>query len=124
MSFFKITAQGTLGLVMGFSVVAVMANPVEDAKKAVRAGAASGAHSAASAGHSLAATGKLASGVVAVPFLLGGSVAAGSGAAAAQIGQALMDASGSNAQPLPITDEAISILPPHQALQKPMAPSN
>jgi hypothetical protein len=124
MSFLKVALQGALSVVMVFVAISSIANPVDDAKKAVQAGAASGSHSAASAGHSLAATGKLASGVAAVPLLLGGSVAVGLGTAASQVGKALMDASASNAQPLPITDEAITILPPHQALQKPTAPNN
>ena len=95
------------------------ANPAEHAEKAVRtAGRASG-NASASAGHSLAATGQLASGVVATPIMASGAVATGAGSAAMQAGGALMDSARRPiGTPLPVTDETISILSPNQALQK------
>jgi len=97
-----------------------MANPAEHAEQAIRAGGRASGNAAASAGHSLAASGQLASGVVAIPLLTSGAVATGIGSAAAQAGGSLMNAAVQPiGQPLPITDETVSILPPNKALQQP-----
>lgn len=105
--------------------VAALATPAEQAEKAVQAGGRASGNASASAGHSLAATGQLTSGVIAMPVLASGTVAVGAGSAAVQAGGSLMDAaSRPMGQPLPVSDETISILPPNKALQKPVAPGN
>ncbi len=97
-----------------------LANPAEQATHAIRAGGRASGNAAASAGHSLLATGQLASGVVATPLLASGAVAVGVGSAAAQAGGSLMNAVTSPiGTPLPVTDETVSILPPNKALQQP-----
>ena len=105
---------------MSLYASSVVANPAEQATQAIRAGGRASGNVAASAGHSLAATGQLASGVVATPLLASGAVAAGVGSAAAKTGESLMNAATSPiGTPLPVTDETISILPPNKALQQP-----
>lgn len=102
-----------------------LANPAQQAEKAVRAGGQASGNASASAGHSLAATGQLASGVIATPVLASGVVAVGAGSAAVQAGGSLMDAASRPiGKPLPVTDETVSILPPNKALQKPASPTN
>jgi hypothetical protein len=102
------------------------ATPAQHAQQSVQAGGRASGNSVASAGHSLAATGQLVSGVVAVPFLASGTVALGAGSAAVQAGGASMNAaSRPAAAPLPLTDETISILPPSSAAQpQPTTPQN
>lgn len=103
----------------------VMANPAEQAEKAVQSGTRASGNASASAGHSLAATGQLTSGVIATPVLTSGVIAAGAGSAAIQAGGSLMDAASRPiGKPLPVTDETLSILPPNKALQKPIIPNN
>jgi hypothetical protein len=93
------------------------ATPAQHAQQSVQAGGRASGNSVASAGHSLAATGQLVSGVVAVPFLASGTVALG----AASMNAASRPA----AAPLPLTDETISILPPSSAAQpQPTTPQN
>lgn len=97
-----------------------LANPAEQTGQAVKAAGRASGNAAASVGHSLLATGQLASGVVATPLLASGAVATGVGSAATQAGGSLMNtASSPIGKPLPLTDETISIIPPNQALQKP-----
>lgn len=99
-----------------------LANPAGQIDQAVKAGGLASGHAAASVGHSLLATGQLASGVVATPLLASGAVATGVGSASTQAGGSLMNTAGSPiGKPLPLTDETISIIPPNQALQKPAA---
>lgn len=102
-----------------------MANPAEHADQAVQAGRRTSGNASASAGHSLAATGQLASGVIATPILASGVVAVGAGSAAVQAGSSLMGAATRPVgKPLPVTDETISVLPPNKALQVPSASKN
>lgn len=97
-----------------------LANPAEQTGQAVKAAGRASGNAAASVGHSLLATGQLASGVVATPLLASGAVATGVGSAATQAGGSLMNtASSPIGKPLPLTEETISIIPPNQALQKP-----
>ena len=96
------------------------ANPAGHATEAARAGLRASGNAAASAGHSLAATGQLASGVVATPILASGAMAVGVGSAAVQAGGSLMNAANSPiGTPLPVSEETVSVLPPNQALQQP-----
>jgi len=99
-----------------------MANPVEQLQKAVKSGGQVSSNAAASAGHSLAASGQLASGIVATPLLASGAIAVGVGNAAVQAGGSLMSAATSPiGTPLPVSEETISIIPPNKALQQPAA---
>lgn len=110
-------AMGALAL----WVMSAIANAAEHAEPPRQANG----KAAASAGHSLAATGRLVSGVVAIPFLASGEAAADIGSSALHAGGASMKAASSPAgKPLPITDENLSILPPNKALQQPLAPKN
>ena len=97
-----------------------MADPAEQATQAIRAGGRASGNASASAGHSLAATGQLASGVVATPLLASGAIAVSVGSAALQAGGSLMNTATSPiGSPLPVTDETVSVLPPNKALQQP-----
>lgn len=116
--------NSTVALICFFSLCATtaMANPAEQLQKAVKAGGQASSHAAASAGHSLAATGQLTSGVVATPLLASGAIAVGVGSAAVQAGGSLMNAATHPiGTPLPVTEETVSIIPPNKALQQPAA---
>jgi hypothetical protein len=116
----KITPISMLVCALVLCASNAMANPAEEASQAIRAGGRASGNASASAGHSLAATGQLASGVVATPLLASGAVAVGVGSAALQAGGSLMNAATSPiGTPLPVTDETVSILPPNKALQQP-----
>ena len=111
--------------VLSVFATAVFANPAEQTEKALQAGGRASGNASASAGHSLAATGQLTSGVVATPILASGAVAVSAGSAAMQAGKSLMDAANRRiGEPLPITEESVSILPPNKALQSPAKPNN
>jgi len=98
-----------------------LANPAEHAERAVQAGATASGNASASAGHSLAASGQVTSAVLAVPLMATGVLATGVGSVAAQSGQGLMDAASRPiGEPLPITQENLSVMPPDMALKKPL----
>ena len=108
--------------VFSLCAASAMANPADQMQKAVKTSGQASSNAAASAGHSLVATGQLASGIVATPLLASGAVAVGVGSAAVQAGGSLMGAATSPiGTPLPLTDETISIIPPNRALQQPAA---
>jgi len=110
----------SVACVFSLWAAAAFANPAEQVNQAVQAGGRASGNASASAGHSLAATGQLASGVIATPILASGVLAIGAGSAAVQAGGSLMDAASRPiGTPLPITDETISVLPPNKALQTP-----
>lgn len=76
-------------------------------------------HASASAAHSLAASGQVTSAVLAVPLGLAGELLGGSGAASAAAARDSMRAATTPiGTPLPITDEAITVLPPDEALRR------
>ena len=105
--------------------VSAAADPVKHAEHAVQASGRASGNASASAGHSLAATGQLASGVIATPILASGIVTVSIGSAAKQVGGSVMDsASRPIGKSLPITDETVSILPPNKALHQPTTPKN
>ena len=107
---------------LGLCAASAMANPAEQLQKAVKTGGQASSNAAASAGHSLVATGQLASGVVATPLLASGAIAVGVGSAAVQAGGSLMNAANHPiGAPLPVTEETVSIIPPNKALQQPAA---
>lgn len=107
---------------LSLCAASAMANPADQMQKAVKTGGQASSNAAASAGHSLVATGQLASGVVATPLLASGAIAVGVGSAALHAGDSLMSAATSPiGTPLPVTDETISIIAPNKALQQPAA---
>lgn len=118
----KLKITSILMCALGMYAASAMANPAEQLEHAVKAGGRASGNAAASAGHSLVATGQLASGVVATPLLASGAIAVGVGSAAVQAGGSLMNVATSPiGTPLPVTDETISIIPPNKALQQPSA---
>jgi hypothetical protein len=118
----KLNSTAVLICVFSLCATTAMANPAEQLQKAVRTGGQASSNVAASAGHSLVATGQLASGVVATPLLASGAIAVGVGSAAVQAGGSLMNAATHPiGTPLPVTEETVSIIPPNKALQQPAA---
>ena len=118
----KLNSTAVLICILSLCANSAMANPAEQLQKAVKTGGQASSNAAASAGHSLAATGQLASGVVATPLLASGAIAVGLGSAAVQAGGSLMNAATHTiGTPLPVTEETISIIPPNRALQQPAA---
>lgn len=88
---------------------------VQDSAQAVQ-------HSGASAAHSVAASGRATLGVSAVPLSVGGAVLGSVGAvstAAAHDSARAASAPAKIGQPLEVTDEAIMVMPPNEALKKP-----
>ena len=99
----------------------VMADPTTESRAAARSSSGSGSAVSASVQHSLATSGQVVSGVVAVPLV--GSIF-GSVAVAAQLEGSTATAPQpvKAGQPLPVTEENISVLPPNKVLQKPANP--
>jgi hypothetical protein len=118
----KLNSTAVLICVLSLCVNSAMATPAEQIQKAVKTGGQASSNAAASAGHSLLATGQLESGVVATPLLASGAIAVGVGGAAVQAGSSLMNAATHPiGTPLPVTEETISVIPPNRALQQPAA---
>jgi hypothetical protein len=115
----KLNSTAVLICVFSLCATTAMANPAEQLQKAVKTGGQASSNAAASAGHSLVATGQLASGVFATPLLASGAITVGVGSAAVQAGGSLMNAATHPiGTPLPVTEETISIIPPNRALQQ------
>lgn len=116
----KLKPTAMLICVLSLCAASAMANPAEQLQKAVKTGGQASSNAAASAGHSLVASGQLASGVAATPLLASGAIAVSVGSASVQVGGSLMNAATSPiGTPLPVTDETISIIAPNRALQQP-----
>ena len=97
----------------------VHAQPAQQVQQAVQHGAQASGNASASAAHSLAASGQLTSAVVAAPLGSAGAVLGSVGNASQQAAGALADlANQPIGTPLPVADEALSIVPPNQALQQ------
>lgn len=80
----------------------------------------SGSHASASAAHSIAASGQVTSAASAIPLAIGGVVSGTAGALSGQAAQGSSKAATAPiGTPLEITDEAITIMPPNEALKKP-----
>lgn len=92
-----------------------------DETHAGRAVSLSGQASAATSGsaaHSIAASGQVTSAAVAVPLSASGAVMGSAGAASARAAHDSMKAATAPiGTPLPVTDEAITIMPPNEALK-------
>ncbi|HET7832305.1 MAG TPA: hypothetical protein VFK88_05010 [Gallionella sp.] len=99
------------------------ANAADDthAERAASNAAQASGHASASAGHSIAASGQVTSAASAAPLSIGGSALVSGGAVSmgAAHGSAHAATSKPNGAPLEITDEAITVMPPNEALKKP-----
>jgi len=86
--------------------------------QAVGDSAQAGSHASASAGHSVAASGQVTSAASAIPLSIGGAVLSLGGAASIGVAQgSAMAAVSPIGTPLEITDEAITVMPPNEALK-------
>lgn len=78
----------------------------------------SGSHASASAGHSIAASGQVTSAASAIPLAIGGAVSGAAGVVSSQAARGSANAATAPiGTPLDITDEAITIMPPNEALK-------
>lgn len=93
---------------------ALAADSVGNSARAVQHGSAGLVQSGMSAGHAIAASGQATSAASAVPLSIGAAVGAASGQAAHQ---SMRAAGGQIGQPLPITDETVTIISPDEALK-------
>ncbi len=81
----------------------------------------SGSHASASAGHSIAASGQVTSAISAIPLAIGGLVSGTAGAVSNQTARSSAQAATAPiGTPLDITDETITVMPPNEALKKPV----
>jgi hypothetical protein len=77
------------------------------------------ANGSASAAHSIAASGQITSAASAIPLSIGGAVLGSAGAVSAGAARDSMRAATAPiGKPLEITDEAITTMPPNEALKK------
>lgn len=110
----------SLGLVQSLVLAQTAA---DNAAQAVDNGVKGSGHASASAAHSIAASGQVTSGMLAVPLLASGAVAGSAGGASANAGAASLNAAGMPiGTPLVVTDEAITVMPPNQALKSKTEP--
>jgi hypothetical protein len=109
----------TLAVYLTFAPAAFAADQTNSGQASANA-IQSGSHASASAGHSIAASGQVTSAASAIPLAIGGVV---SGAAGIVFGQAARSsaqaATSPIGTPLEITDEAVTAMPPDEALKKP-----
>jgi hypothetical protein len=88
------------------------------AGRAVKESLQTSGHASGSAAHSIAASGQVTSGVLAVPLSVGGAVLSTAGAVSISAASNLMKtATAPIGTPLKITDEVITTIPPDQALK-------
>ena len=107
-----------LALFMFFVVAQAAAQTDTQAREAAKNGVAASGHASASAAHSMAASGQLTSAALAVPLLSGGAALGSAGAISAGAGRdSFKAATAPIGTPLEITDEAITIVPPNEALK-------
>ncbi len=87
--------------------------------QAVRHGAAASGHASASAANAIAGSAQVTSAASAMPLAIGGSALVSGGAASINAANASMKAATAPAgkKSLEITDEAITIVPPNEALK-------
>ena len=111
----------TLATAFALTVSATSVFAADDNTHAGRALNLSGQASAATSGsaaHSIAASGQVTSAAIAVPLAIGGSALTSAGKASTAGANASMNAATAPIDtPLPITDEAITSMPPDQALK-------
>jgi hypothetical protein len=105
-----------------FFVASAIGSAVADdnthAGRAVNEAVKSSGHASASAAHSIAASGQVTSAVSAVPLSIGGVALGSAGAVSAGAARDSMRAATAPiGTPLEITDEAITVIPPNEALK-------
>jgi hypothetical protein len=122
---FSLNKAAFLFISLGLAQGALLAQTaVDNAAQAVDNGVKGSGHASASAAHSIAASGQVTSGVLAVPLLASGAVAGSAGAASANSGAASLNvASTPIGTPLIVTDESITVMPPNQALKSKTEPA-
>ena len=87
--------------------------------QAIKEGVQASGHASASAANSIAASGQVTSAAMAVPLSVGGAVLGSAGAASASAAnQSMRAATAPIGTPLEVTDEAITITPPNEALKR------
>lgn len=87
--------------------------------QALKNSAQASGHASASAAHGIAASGQVTSAAIAVPLSVGGAVLGSAGAVSAGVARESMKAATAPiGTPLEITDEAITTMPPNEALKK------
>jgi len=95
------------------------------AGRAVKEAVQASGHASASAAHSIVASGQVTSAVVAVPLSVGGAVLGSAGAASAAAARdSAKAATAPIGTPLEVTDEAITVMPPNEALKPQTPPAN
>jgi hypothetical protein len=113
-------------VVISYGVIqgALMAQTAADnAAQAVDNGVKGSGHASASAAHSIAASGQVTSGMLAVPMLASGAVAGSAGGASANAGAISLNAASMPiGTPLVVSDESITVMPPNQALKSKTEP--
>ena len=96
----------------------VIAGETTHSGQAISNAAQATGHAAGSAAHSIAASGQVTSAAAAVPLSIGGAVLGSTGAASGSAARESMNAATAPiGTPLEITDEAITIMPPSEALK-------
>jgi hypothetical protein len=101
-----------------------LAQSTSHAGQAAKDGVAASGHASASAAHSVAASGQVTSAMFAVPLLSGAAAMGSAGAVSATAGRdSLRAATAPIGTPLAITDEAITVVPPNEALKSKATPT-
>ena len=122
---FSLKNTAAIVISLGLAQGAVLAQTAADnAAQAVDNGVKGSGHASASAAHSIAATGQVTCGMMAVPLLASGAVAGSAGGASANAGATSLNAASKPiGTPLVVTDEFITVMPPNQALKSKTEPN-
>ncbi|MBP6008136.1 MAG: hypothetical protein KA740_10565 [Rhodoferax sp.] len=122
---FSLKNTAAIVISLGLAQGAVLAQTAADnAAQAVDNGVKGSGHASASAAHSIAASGQVTSGMMAVPLLASGAVAGSAGGASANAGATSLNAASMPiGTPLVVTDESITVMPPNQALKSKTEPN-
>lgn len=107
------------GIFLSFFVIgSALAGDNTYSGQAIKEGVQSSGHASASAANSIAVSGQVTSAAIAVPLSVGGAVLGSAGAASASAAnQSMRAATAPIGTPLEVTDEAITITPPNEALK-------
>lgn len=122
---FSLNKAALVAILLGSFQGAMLAQTAADnAAQAVNNGVKGSGHASASAAHSIAASGQVTSGMLAVPLLASGAVSASAGGVSTNAGAASLNAASMPiGTPLVVTDEAITVIPPNQALKSKTEPT-
>ena len=111
-------------ILIGLTQLAI-AGPDTHAEQAVSEAAQASSHASGSAAHAIAASGQATSAIASIPLSATGVVLGTAGAVS--VGAARGSARAASTpigRPLPITDEAIIVMPPNEALKNPKKSEN